>query len=67
MQAEIVMVSELRKNNPGLFPDSFFLEQIGARLGLDAGEIQKLEEEAKADAERQFQGLFTNGGLDGVV
>jgi len=52
------VLSNIRKNNPGLFPDDFYRQRIGLNLGLDEDTIKELGEQVKAEAEAQAENLF---------
>lgn len=60
--AKIAALSEVRKNNPGLFTDDFYRERIGAMLGLSIDEIQEQNELAANLGAMNFERLVGAGG-----
>ena len=64
VNARIEALNKQRKDSPGLFDDNFYIEQIGALLGLSQSEINDQKEAAKERQGRAFDALT---GADGAV
>lgn len=60
--AQIAALSELRSNNPGLWPDSFYQTQIGALYGMGEDEIEKMASAATDQAQRALDELTGASG-----
>jgi len=59
---QITALSELRSNNPGLWPDSFYQAQIGALYGMSEDEIEEMASSAQDQTQRALDELTGASG-----
>jgi hypothetical protein len=60
--AQIAALSELRSNNPGLWPDRFYQEKIGALYGMTEDEIEEMALAALDQTQRTLDELTGASG-----
>ena len=62
VSVQITALSQLRRDNPGLWPDQWYRERLGALLGMSSTQITEEGDKAKLEQVSAFDALIGGGG-----
>jgi len=62
VSTQLIALSQLRRDNPGLWPDQWYRERIGALLSMSSTQITDEGDKAKMETVNSFDALIGGGG-----